>query len=387
MHRPRLRGALAALTVAVLALAGCSTATAEADSPTDAATRTTASDGREIRTFTDETGREVEIAVPVKTVAVGYNWYDVEIIRGVGAGDRIVGVSAEGVEDTPGNKPYWASVPGTDTIISRAAEFNYDEIIAAGPELFVTLSNSPYEEAATKLEPFGIPVLVVTAWEPTLFQQNVELLGEVFGTQERAQELSDFYGEIHGLLDERLADLPDEDRKVVYFENGVANTTGVPGSGWHDIIELAGGTNAFGDIDFASDPNREGTVHTTPVDPADVLARQPDLVLRHGIDGQSPGYEPWPQEAQAQLAAELAARPGWSELPAVQNGDVYVANNFWTSSLAKAIGALGLATWLHPDRFEDVDVDEYFTRWVEDFQETELEHGTSDYVYRLGDGE
>jgi iron complex transport system substrate-binding protein len=110
-------------------------------------------------------------------------------------------------------------------------------------------------------------------------------------------------------------------------------------------------------------------------------------VLRHGIDGQSPGYEPWPQEAQAQLAAELAARPGWSELPAVQNGDVYVANNFWTSSVAKAIGALGLATWLHPDRFEDVDVDEYFTRWVEDFQETELEHGTSDYVYRLGDGE
>lgn len=276
-------------------------------------------------------------------------------------------------------------MPRTETIVSRAAEFNYDEIIAAGPELFITLSNSPYEEAIEKLEPFGIPVLVVTAWEPRLFEQNVELLGTVFGTEERAAEFAGLYREVADLLDERTAHLPDDQRKSVYFENGEANVTGVPGSGWHDIIELAGGTNVFGDIDFASDPNRGGTVHTTPVDPADVLERDPDLVLRHGIDGLVAGYEPFPEDAAATLTNELVARPGWSELTAVRNGDVFVANNFWTSALAKEIGALGLATWLHPELFEDVDTEEFFRRWVEDFQQTPYEHTADEYVYRWGD--
>jgi len=381
MSSSKRRSVLAAgLALAALLLSACAGSAGATGTPGDAPPGE-----REVVTVTDELGREVELAVPVQSVAVGYNWYNVELIRGVGAGDRIVGVSAEGVEDTPGNAPYWESVPGTQTIVSRAAEFNYDEIIAAGPELFVTLSNSPYEEAIEKLEPFGIPVLVVTAWEPRLFEQNVELLGTVFGTQDRAAELLELYREVAGLLEERTANLPPEDRKSVYFENGEPHVTGVPGSGWHDIIELAGGTNVFGDIDFAADPQRGGTVHTTPVDPADVLDRDPDLVLRHGIDGLVAGYEPFPEDAAAALTAELVARPGWSELTAVRNGDVVVANNFWTSALAKEIGALGLATWLHPELFEDVDTEQYFRRWVEDFQETPYEHSADEYVYRWGD--
>ncbi|MDT9595019.1 ABC transporter substrate-binding protein [Nocardioides zeae] len=369
--------ALAALLAAVLAVSGCSAFGNDEPVEFD---RT--DDGRSFQTVVDELGREVRVPDPVQSVAIGYNHYNIELVRGVGAGDRIVGVAGDGVDDTPGNEEYWSSVPGADTIVGRAAEFNYDAVVAADPELFITLSNSPYEEAVEKLEPFGIPVLVVTAWEPALFEQNVELLGEVFGTEERAADFSGLYTEINDLLSERLEGV---EPRSVYFENGEPNVTGVPGSGWHDIIELAGGENIFADIDFSSG-NFEGTVHQTPVDPADVLARDPDLVIRNGLDGTAAGYEPWPAADVAALADELAARPGWSDLTAVRNGDVYVANNFWTSALAKGIGALGLAKRLHPDLFADVDTEEYFRQWVEDFQETPY-LPEEDYVHRLGGGE
>lgn len=301
-------------------------------------------------------------------------------MRGVGAGDRIVGVSGDGVDDTPGNADYWASVEGAGTIVGRAGEFNYDAVVATEPELFITLSNSPYEEAAQALEAFGIPVLVVTAWEPKLFEQNVAL-GEVFGTQDRAAEFVGLYTGVKDLLAERLEGV---EPRSVYFENGEPNVTGVPGSGWHDLIELAGGTNLFADIDFASG-SFEGTVHQTPIDPADILARDPALVLRNGLEGTVAGYEPWARDDVAALAEELAARPGWSELTAVRNGDVFVANNFWTSALAKTIGALGLAVRLHPERFEGVDTEDYFRRWVEDFQSSPY-LPEADYVHRLGGG-
>lgn len=385
MSRPTLpraprRARAAALVVALaLPLTACS---AFGSSDDEAVEFDQTDDGRSFQTVTDELGREVRVPDPVQTVAIGYNHYNIELIRGVGAGDRIVGVAGDGVDDAPGNEEYWASVPGADTIVGRAAEFNYDAVVAAEPELFVTLSNSPYEEAIEKLEPFGIPVLVVTAWEPSLFESNVELLGQVFGTEDRAAEFSGLYTEINDLLAERLEGVETRD---LYFENGEPNVTGVPGSGWNDIIELAGGRNIFEDIDFESG-NFEGTVHQTPVDPADVLARDPDLVLRNGLDGTVAGYEPWPEADVAAVAEGIAARPGWSELTAVQNGDVFVANNFWTSALAKGIGALGLAKRLHPELFADVDTEEYFRRWVEDFQETPY-LPEADYVYRLGGGE
>ena len=387
-RRKPVRSLAALLIVAATALSACSSSSAASPSPVADAADASATTGGAVQphveTFTDELGRQVEITVPVKTAVVGYNWYNIELLRGIGVADRVVGVSAEGVSDTPGNAPYWASVPGASNIVSKNAEFNYDAITAAAPDVFITLSNSPYEEAAQKLAPFGIPVLVVTAWDPKLFVQNAKLLGEVFGTQDRAKELADFYSEISDLLSTRLAGLTDAERPSVYFENGQPFTTGVPGSGWHDMILQAGGTNLFGDIDFAAE-NRQGTVHTTPVDPADILARNPDFVLRHGIDGYTAGYEPFPAAAVQGLADELVSRPGWSDLSAVKTGNVFIANNFFTSALAKETGALALAKWLHPDLFADIDLDSYFRRWVEDFQQTPYEHGVADYVYRVGD--
>ena len=67
-------------------------------------------------------------------------------------------------------------------------------------------------------------MLVVTAWDPKLFVQNVNLLGQIFGTEDRAEELSDFYTEITSLLSTRLAGLTDADRPSVYFENGQASS-------------------------------------------------------------------------------------------------------------------------------------------------------------------
>lgn len=367
--------AAAIVTVVSGALAACAPASAESGADEEETSRTA-------QTVVDELGREIELELPVERAAVAFYYYNVELVRGVGASDRIVAIGADGITTTDANEGYWDGIDELP-VIGEAGVFNYDAIVEANPEVLITGSNSPWEEAAEKLEPFGIPVIVLTGWDPKVFHHGVELLGQVFGEEERADELIGLFDEVDALLDERVSDV---EPKSVYFENGTENTTGVKGSGWHDIIELAGGTNLFEDIVFGEGENTQGTVHTTPVDPATILERDPDLVLRHGVDGFDAGYQPWDVEAAEAKAGELVSRPGWSELSAVQDDRVYVVNNFFTSALSKEIGALGLATWLHPEQFEGVDTEQYFRRWVEDFQETPY-IDQDEYIYHHESGD
>ena len=54
-------------------------------------------------------------------------------------------------------------------------------------------------------------------------------------------------------------------------------------------------------------------------------------------------------------------------------GDRYHVTNGWAlSANAKSLGALFLATWLHPEAMEGVDAEVYLERWTSEFQGAEF---------------
>ncbi|MGO1200226.1 MAG: ABC transporter substrate-binding protein, partial [Dermabacteraceae bacterium] len=110
----------------------------------------------------------------------------------------------------------------------------------------------------------------------------------------------------------------------------------LPGSGFHAMIEAAGGSNIFDDAS-GGDAQEELTV-----DPSEVVLRDPEFVI-HEFE---PSAEP--VDRFEDLRADLAARPGWSGMTALAEGNVAVANGWATSALGKSIGALYLGAWLHP---------------------------------------
>ncbi|PWV55133.1 ABC transporter substrate-binding protein [Nocardiopsis sp. L17-MgMaSL7] len=354
--RPARAATLGALTALVIGLTACGEVVSESGD--------TANGGGATITVVDDADRTVELAGPVER-AVVLNSYGNEFAQAIGAGDRVVGYDRVSANRLP-----YLGI-GEDEIVSEdLQEINYESVVALEPDVFIVPRNGAWQEAAEQLEPFGVPVVVATAWDFDVFHETVDLLGRVFAEPEGAEAVSGFYDEIFDLVSDRVE---GTDAVRVYWETEEPYLTGLPGSGFDQIITAAGGENVFGDVGTGGDQQAE-----TTVDPASVVERDPEVIVHEF----GPSAAPTGQERFDTLRDDLEGRPGWEDVTAVSEGEVYVSNGWATSGLSKALGALYLATWLHPEEFEDVDPDEYLARWVEDFQGTDFE-GANAYVQKV----
>ncbi len=349
----------AAFGIAAALLTGCASSAAEAGADDADSVQPGGS-----RVFVDELGREVEIDLPVTAVYTDYI-YQAEAVRLVGGNDLIV---AQGEITDPSsplnsnNKTYLESFAGAVNVGPNDAP-NWEAIVDSGAELAFVMRNGPYQDAIEKLEPFGIDVFVVTGWDPKVLREYIPVLGEILGTEEQAAEAAAFFDDIDATLTEGLDGLSEDEKRTVYYENNAEYATGVPGSGWHDVIVDGGGVNIFGDVKVSDDQSAK--VHSYPVDPVEVINRDPEVIIHNGVDGLSYGYEVWPEDRWQGQAQAIADRGGWDQISAVKDGEVYVTNNFFYSSLGKKIGSVWIAKTLYPERFENVEVDDFFGQWLE----------------------
>ncbi|EJJ31420.1 ABC transporter substrate-binding protein [Rhizobium sp. CF142] len=333
-------------------------------------------DDRKTVTIKDELGREVTLPVPIKAVYPDL-WYQTEIVRAIGAGKSIVAVDQTAdPSKNPANKDYFAEFAN----VPDAGNFNgpnWETIASSGAEVFFARRNSPWQDAEQKLKPFGIQVVVVSAWDPKVLRAQLPNVGKIFGAEKGATDLAQLYDDIDKVLTERLKGV---EPKRVYFENNADFVTSVPGSGWHDTIVLGGGKNIFGDIKIGN--TGSASVHQYTVDPVEIINRNPDVIIHNGVDGQASGYQAWDKTLLEGEAQRIVSRPGWDAIKAVQDKNVFVFNNFLYSALGKQLGALVVAKWLYPDRLADVDLDAYFARWLE--PQGVKAKPAADYLYKLG---
>ena len=82
------------------------------------------------------------------------------------------------------------------------------------PELVILPANGTYEEAASKLEPFGIKVFVISGYETADFKNQTENIGKIFGVEEQAKEFYDYF---NGKLEYIKMQLKDVPRKESVF--------------------------------------------------------------------------------------------------------------------------------------------------------------------------
>lgn len=334
---------------------GESSAEQDQDGDQEAAdTEQAAEDGGSV-SIVDDVGRVVEIDTPVER-AIAFNNYNQEFIRALDAEDTLVAAS-EGMAEQP---DYWEGIDTSVTVGSQG-EPNWEQVADSNPDVVIFPRNGAYEEAQDRLEQFGAKVVVITGWDAEKHVENVSRLGVIFGKEKEAEEFNDFYNEYSTMLEERLEDV---ERKPIYWETGEPFHTVVPGSGWHDMLEAAGTRNIFEDVTSSViEAGAEGSVHSFEIDPEDVLLREPEIIVNRGHSE----YESSSEELRQPLE-EIVERPGWNELPAVQNGNVHSITRFAGGAVSKLMGSLYLAKWAYPEQFEDLDPDEVFQEWIEDFQ-------------------
>lgn len=216
-----------------------------------------------------------------------------ETLYRIGEAGRIVGISGFTVRPPEARREKPKVSAFTSAKIDRIRELQ--------PDLVLGFSDLQADIAAELIRA-GIEVHVFNQRSVAGILAMIRRLGALVGAEERAAVL---VAELKGNLArarEAAAKLPRRPR--VYFEEW--DDPPITGIGWvHELIEIAGGEDCF--ADRAARGDAKGRIIE---DPAEVIAREPDLII-----GSWCGKRFRPEK--------VINRDGWHAIPAVRNGHVH----------------------------------------------------------------
>ena len=295
-----------------------------------------------LRTITDSTDRRVEVPEKVESIvcvgvgALRYTCY-------MGAQDLVIGV--EDYEVKPGmsrlynyvNFDRFKDLP----VMGTNGQPYTEEIIELAPDVIV-MSKSASVEADDLQAKTGTPVVVVPGSDTTLDQNaydTIRILGELYGKEDRAADLTAYLQEIQKDLDDRTKDIPDSEKPSVYVG-------GVSFKGHHGFEGTEAGYGPFQLIHARNLADTTGQSGAFNIDLEQVLSWDPDVIFVD-FNGMS------------LIEEDYAKNPDYyNALTAVQEGRVYSQISFRSSAsnLETALAdAYYAACVLYPAQFADVD--------------------------------
>jgi iron complex transport system substrate-binding protein len=213
----------------------------------------------------------------------------VETLYLLGEDARIVGVSGYAVRP--------ARVRREKPRVSAFISADIDKILALAPDLVLTFSDLQADVAAALIRR-GIAVHAFNQRDIAGILAMVRMLGALVGVTEKAEALVDSYERHLSQVRARAAQLPRRPR--VYFEEW--DEPMISGIGWvSELVGAAGGIDVFAELA----PHKSAKDRMVSADA--VIAAAPDLII-----GSWCGKKFVP--------ARVAARPGFSDMPAVRQG-------------------------------------------------------------------
>ena len=186
----------------------------------------------------------------------------------------------------------------------------------------------------------------------------MEIIGKLFGKEDRASEFNTFYTEQMALVTDVIDAQSDLDRPLTFVERAAGYSEDCCmsfGDGnFGRFVELAGGENM-------ASPFIPGTFGT--VNAEQIIASNPDQIIATGGNweayvpggdwiGVGPGSDE--DEARRKLAA-LMERPAFTGVKAVETGQVHAIWHQFYNTPYSFVAVQQLAKWIHPELFPDLD--------------------------------
>ncbi|MBQ3077511.1 MAG: ABC transporter substrate-binding protein [Clostridia bacterium] len=238
-----------------------------------------------------------------------------------------------------------------------SGSINIEELAAAAPDLiFLRTENLEDAGEQEKLQGLGIPWLVVdyVTMEDQLF--SIEMMGKALGKEERAAAYLAYYRDTIALVQERVAAIPDAEKKRVYHSVNEVVRTDIPGTLSHEVLAAAGCINVITDSAELRLDGDKGMVTVEQIyvcDPDVVLANEPEATAYFRNDSKFSGLRAVREGAVYQLPVGISrwAHPG---------------------SLESPLAALYIGKLLYPDQFADIDIEQEVLRFYKTYFDLSL---------------
>jgi len=305
-------------------------------------------------TITDSLGRTVEVPYrPSRVVVLTTDAAEVmrilEIrIAVVGVGDTVQKESHLGFQDKP--------------IVGKWNNPSIEKIVELKPQVVITYGQWPGPELEQKLEPAGIKVVRLDFYKPETFDSDMRALAQMFGREKVAEDFLRWKEQKIALLSDRLKGLADEDKLRVFaisaskLEQATWSTFG-QGTATHQGIEMAGGINVAAALKEYPQVSAEW-----------ILQQNPDVLVIPVYDERL-GYTATDFTEAAALQKKALENQVLGKTKAAKDQRVYLLRNFLLGGNKTYLGALFLAKWFYPERFQDIKpeqiLNEYFEKWLE----------------------
>lgn len=273
---------------------------------------------------TDPSGASIKIPEQVDTIvalAPSIN----ETLVALGLEEKIVGYDLQsvGIAGLP------ESVPTFDTVNP-----DVEQLTALAPDMLLVSSLSLYDQEAPyqPLIDAGVCVVCVpTSVSIENVRSDIRFLAAALSVSDEGERVVKEMDAELDRISALVSDIPQEERKSVYFEISPAPYLYSCGSDTylHEMIELAGGKNVLSD--------QSGWLS---VEGETVVAANPDVIFTNVNYTEAP-------------VEEILGREGWAGVSAVTNKNVYYIDNMASSlpnqNIVKAVEQMAKA--LYPECF------------------------------------
>lgn len=338
---------LAAVMVFSLAACGAETpapAATEAPAVTEAPAETetpadpTEESAAETVSFTDSTGRAVELPAnitkiapsgPVATMILAAFAPEKLVCTGTNIGDDQAAFLYEGLSD----------LPMTGQLYGGKATFNLEELLATGAEVIVDLGDfkkSIADDLTALQEQTGLPCIFLEA-DLAHMADAFRSLGTILGKEERGEELAKLVEETMTMAAENSAKITEDQMVSVLYSSGSDPLgTNAEGSSQAQVLGIVGAKNAVV-VDEVTSKGGGNMINMEQLYNFD-----PNVVL----------------VTDAAALEIIESETAWQELRAVKDGKVYTVPTepyCWLSappSMNMILGVWWLGNLLYPEVYD-----------------------------------
>lgn len=236
--------------------------------------------------------------------------------------------------------------PAYDEKTRFAREVGAEQIAAVQPDV-VLLKRYAVDRLGGPLEELGVPVVAVELETPAQYERDLRLLGRLLSAEARAEEVLEVYRRHQDRVAQGLSDLSEDQRPRVlliqYNDRGGEVAFHVPPAPWIQttLVEQAGGAPIWTEASQGDG--------WTVVNFEQIAAWDPDRIFVVNYFGDVD-----------ETVDRLVADPAWQSLNAVETDQIYAFPKDFTSwdqpDPRWVLGLTWLATRIHPDRFEEIDM-------------------------------
>jgi iron complex transport system substrate-binding protein len=302
-----------------------------------------------LRTIVDMTGRTVSIPATVDKVFVDWGQGKVQIMAFC-ALDKLVAVDT----DINAENYSWARtfVPDFNNVTIDGAPYkNMEALLAYEPDVVFSITTGT--RTPDEYERAGIPVVVLKMLDYDTYLQSMAIIGNVLGEKYEsiATKLSNFYTDNIAMVTERLQDVDETDKKLIYYVGGPGDTALI--SMGRDVFEatwvkIAGGKLA----------TEEYTGASIEISKEKLLEINPDMII---IGSQ------YRSRADKWIMNDASMQ----NLDAVKSNNIYFVPQgiFGWSKMGPESSMLMVwgAKLLYPDKFTDIDIVQMAKGFYRDF--------------------